>query len=114
VAQGKAWNKAKVLASLEEYFKLGYSRYKACMLIGLDQSTLTRWEQADPTLSLKIDSWIEWPNTLARRNWVSKLADSDYTASKEWLERRDKGEFSPKQEVENTGEITVKKVIVDA
>ena len=107
MAQGKAWDKDKVLESLEDYFKLGYSRYKACMLANVDLSLLSKWEAKSPELSLKINAWIEWPNTLARRNWIAKLNDQEYIASKEWLERRDRDDFSTKQVTEHQGEIAI-------
>ena len=98
--QGKEYTQEQrdqVLERLKPYFLLGYSRNKACILGKFDGSTLSRWEKDDPELSRKIDSWIEYPTSIARQNIVKKLNSEDIDTSKWWLERRDK-DMTPKQE----------------
>lgn len=115
MAQGKAYDKEKLLKVLEPFLKLGYTRNKACTLAGIDASVVYKWEKEDPELSVKIDSWIEFPNQEARRNIVNKITDEkDVETSKWWVERRDKDSFSPRQENinENTN-IEIKKTIED-
>jgi transcriptional regulator with XRE-family HTH domain len=98
MAQGKAWEKDAVLKVLEPLFRLGMTRRKACMTAGVHESTLSRWETDDIELSIKIDTWIKEPSRLAMMNWVDKVKEGDYQASKDWLERKEKDEFSTKTE----------------
>lgn len=95
----RPYNKKEILESLEPFFRLGYSRYKACKLIGFDEGLLNKWEKADSTISVKINSWIADANIKARKVWVSEIENGNYQASKEWLERKEKDEFSLKQEI---------------
>lgn len=106
MAQGKAWNKEKVIEQLKEFLQLGYSVNKACNLSGIAQSTVQTWIDNDEALRLKITSWQNEPNVLARRNWIealkkgnpTKYGEDKYTPSKDWLERKEKDEFSLRQE----------------
>jgi len=45
------------------------------------------------------------PNIQAKVNWIKKINTNDYQASKEWLERKSRNEFSLKQEVDIAGEM---------
>jgi transposase len=107
MAQGKSWNKEKIIELLKEYLKLGYSVNKACEISGIAQSTVQTWIDKDEELRLKINSWQNEPSVLARRNWIealkygkpSKFGDDKYTPAKDWLERKEKNEFSLRQEV---------------
>lgn len=100
MAQGKAWDKELILKSLEPYLSLGYSRYKSCVLAGFDEALLSRWEQKHPELTVRINSMINQPNAMARRNWVSAISNGDLDASQEWLKRRERDDFSEKQVVD--------------
>lgn len=108
--QGKAWDKEKVIEALEPYFKLDYSVNKACDIVGIPQSTVQTWIDKDEELRLKIDAWRAEPSVLARKNWVeairegkpTKFGPDRYTPAKEWLERREKSEFSTRTETDVT------------
>lgn len=102
MAQGIAWDKEKVVQALEPYFKLGCTRRKACKYAGFDHSVLVRWEQKHPELTPKIDAWISEPNEAARRAWIGKIKEGDYTAAKDWLDRIEKDDFSTKTINETT------------
>lgn len=107
MAQGKAWDKEKVLDVLEPIFKLGCSINKACEYAGIPPTTVITWYEKDPELRLKINSWQNEPSLLARKNWKkslvegrpSKFGPDIYTPAKEWLERKEKDEFSQRQEM---------------
>jgi transcriptional regulator with XRE-family HTH domain len=109
----KPYNKKAVLESLEPFFRLGYSRYKACKLTGFDEGLLNKWEKADSTISIKIDAWIAETNIKAREVWKEEIKQGSYQASKEWLERREKEEFSLKQEVVQESTSTNTNVNID-
>jgi len=98
MAQGSARNKEKTIELLSTHFKMGCSVKKACEYGGIPQSTVQTWIDADEELRLKIKLWQNEPNTLARANWIAKMAEGDYNSSKEWLSKKEKDEFSDRTE----------------
>lgn len=101
MAQGKAWDKNEVIEVLKPFFKMGCNVTKACRYAGIAQSTVQTWIEEDEELRLKINAWQSEPNALARANWLAKMAEGDYAASKDWVSKREKDEFADR--VENTG-----------
>jgi len=99
MAQGKEWNKEDVIEVMKPFFKMGCSVTKACSYAGMPQSTVATWIKADEVLRLKIGIWQNEPSVMARSNWLAKLAEGDYESAKEWLRRKEKDEFSERQEV---------------
>ncbi len=107
MSQGKARDKEKVIEELKELFLLGYSVTKACSISGIPQSTVQTWIDKDDGLRLKINKWQNEINILARKQWhtaisigrPSKFGLDTYTPAKEWLERKEKDEFSTREEV---------------
>ena len=53
----------------------------------------------DEEFRSKIEFYRDTPNVLARQTWREKIAKGDYQAAKDWLERKEKSEFSLKTEV---------------
>ena len=96
--QGKEWNKEKVIEVLKPYLKNANSIRKACRAAGISQSTVQTWIDNDSELRLKITSWQNEISEMARENWRNKIKSGDFTASKEWLIRKEKDEFCTKQE----------------
>ena len=99
--QGKKRNKEETLEVLKEFFQLGCSVKKACEYGGIPESTVATWIAADDALRIKIYAWQNEMNTLARRNWKDKMINGDYNASKDWISKKEKDEFSDR--IENTG-----------
>ena len=58
--------------------------------------------QEDEEFRSKIEFYKDTPNVLARQTWREKIAKGDYQAAKDWLERREKNEFSLKTEIDHT------------
>lgn len=111
MAQGKAYTPEQrevIIESLRSYLELGFSRNKACDLIGLDPSTLSRWATDDDALSMRLQSWENAINKVAMANIVDaikkegELDETRKETTKWWLERRMKTDFSPKIEQEHT------------
>lgn len=103
--QGIKYDKEEVMKALQQYFLLGYSRRKACMFVGVNSTTLSKWESKDPTLSAKIDGWKNSVNARARQVIAKKINDRknpDSELSKWWLERREKKSFSTRTEQDVT------------
>lgn len=108
MAQGKAFTpeqREMILESLRPHLELGFSRSKACKLVGLDESTLSKWSVADEALSMKLTSWENMTSALAMANIqmaIRKEAESDEDVRKEnswkWAERKEET-MKPKQDV---------------
>lgn len=109
MSQGKAWDKDKIINEvLKELFQLGYSVTKACDIAGIPPTTVQTWIEADEILRAKITKWQNEPNILARKQWIKAIStgidkkeNDSYTPAKDWLERREKSDFSTR--TENTG-----------
>lgn len=111
MAQGKAFTpeqKNTIIESLQAYLELGFSRNKACELVGLDPTTLSKWVQKDEALSIKLQSWENAINTVAMANIrdainkESEMDDARKETTKWWLERKMKQDFSTKTETDVT------------
>lgn len=118
MSQGKAFTKEQkeeIINSLKTYLQLGYSRNKACELVGLTPQTLSLWIKADEALLMKIKSWENEINVLARTNWRNAIQkDKDLLASQKWLEARERNEFGKNVDLTSGGEkLDLTKVIIE-
>lgn len=102
------YEKDELLELLKPYFLLGMSIHKACATSGLcDDQTILNWCE-DVEIRKKIESWQNYLSAKARNVVADKINQGSVEDSWKWLERKEKQEFSPKSEVENTGEINIK------
>lgn len=97
----KADPMVKFMPVLERYLILGYSLSKACQLGGLPWATVQEHYQSNAKFRQSVDSLIHAPNVKARANWVTKINQGDYGASREWLAAREREDFATR--TENTG-----------
>ncbi len=120
MAQGKAFTKEQkdsIIQSLKEYLELGFSRAKSCKMIGLSDSTLSKWVTDDEALSMKLEGWENAINRIAMSNIRQAIADESNEEDKRkeitkwWAERKMKDEFSTKIETENKTELTGELII---
>jgi hypothetical protein len=107
MSQGKAYTdeqRVMILESLKDYLEIGFSRSKACKMVGFDETTLSKWLSADEALSMKVQGWENAMNKLALANIrdammkESEMDDNRKDTSKWWSERRMKDDFSTRQE----------------
>ena len=107
MAQGKAFTEKEredILESLRPHLELGFSRSKACKLIGLDESTLSKWVKASEALSMKLTSWENTTNAIAMASIqmaIRKEAESDDLRKEnswKWLQTKEET-MKPKQDV---------------
>lgn len=93
-------DKEKTLELLRPYFERGWSITRACETSGLcDDQTILNWIKDDISIRAKIKSWQRLISDAAVDVWKAKIInDKDYQASKEWLERKEKSEFSTRSE----------------
>lgn len=101
MAQGYQFNKDEILQSLKPYFLLGMSITKACETLGnIQDQTILNWINDDPSIGVKIKAWQNYLSAKAREVWAARIQEGkDYTAAKEWLERKEKSEFSGRTEL---------------
>lgn len=109
MAQGKKFTeeqKTQAIESLRHYLEFGFSRNKACEMVGLNPSTLCRWIEADETLGMKVRSWENAINMVVMQNLkqaIEKESELNDDLRKEnswkWAERKMKDDgFSTRQE----------------
>lgn len=113
MAQGKAYTdkqREMILESLKDYLELGFSRSRACKMVGFDETTLSKWLSNDEALSMKVQGWENAMNKLALANLRDALLkesqsdDSKKETSKWWSERKMKEDFSTKLETDITSQ----------
>ena len=105
--QGKEFTteqKDTIVNSLREYLELGFSRNRACALIGLAPQTLSNWIKADEALGIRIEGYENAINKVALANIVQAVSkegeseDPRKETTKWWLERKMRGDFATRQE----------------
>ena len=109
MAQGKAYAQDKILESLRPYLELGFSRSKACKLIGLDETTLSKGAKSSEEVSMKLTGWENTMNALAMANIqmaIKKESESEEDVRKEnswkWLQTKEET-MRPKQDITTDG-----------
>lgn len=90
------------VTKIEKYLMLGYSLPRACELGGVPYTTVRDHIEKDESIRNKIDLLMNSVSLKARANVVERINNKDYHASVDWLERKEKNEWSKRQEL--TGE----------
>ena len=107
--QGKAYTpeqRASIIESLKPYLQLAYPRNRACDFIGFDATTLSKWVQADNSLSMKLTGW-ENEISLKARTKIRKDIESDKTdikSAENWLKKKDRQEFGDNMDLTTNGD----------
>lgn len=114
--QGKAFTKEQkdtIIQSLQDYLELGFSRNRACKMVGLAPQTLSNWIKEDEALGMKIEGWENAINKVVQANLrdailkESETEDVRKETTKWWAERKMRDDFSTKQEVESNATLTI-------
>ena len=108
MSQGKEYTKEqkdKIIKSLKPHLEIGFSRNKACDLIGLAPQTLSNWVKLDESLSMELQSAENTINTMVMANLHDAIRlegeqdkDARKDTSKWWAERKMKEDFSTRTE----------------
>lgn len=107
MAQGKAFTpkqRETIIESLGKNLELGFSRAKSCKMVGLDDTTLSKWVKADEALSMKLQNWENAINRIAMSNIRQQInsevdeKDNRKEMTKWWAERKMKDDFSTRTE----------------
>lgn len=96
-------NVEEYLAKIERYLMLGYSLNRACELGGVPRKTITDRMEKDEEFRRKVDLLSNSVSIKARANVVERINSKDYHASVDWLERKEKDEWSKRQELTGEG-----------
>ena len=107
MSKGKAYTpeeREDIVQSLKDSLELGFSRAKACKMIGLPDSTLSNWVVTDDVLGMKLQNWENAINRIAMSNIRQQITsevdekDNRKEMTKWWAERKMKDDFSTRTE----------------
>lgn len=88
-----------VIGKLEVLFAMGLSDREACLIADVNPSTLYEYCNKNPDFAERKELLKEKPKTKAKINLSKAIEAEDLDASKWYLERKAKDEFSTKQEI---------------
>lgn len=86
---------------LLDAFSNSFTDQEACLYANISKQTLYDYCKRHPEFSDQKEELKKKPNLKAKMNWLAKINANDYQASKEWLERKAKDEFSTKTTTES-------------
>lgn len=95
------------LAKLEFAFANSFTDEEASLYANIHISTLYRYCEDNIEFRDRKEALKKQPNIKAKLNWIKKMEEWEYQASKEWLERKSRDEFSLKQEINSKVEHTI-------
>lgn len=98
----------EVIAKLEEGFMLGLTDLECCLYAGISKDALYDYCNKYPKFSERKEELKKNPSIKAKRNILEAINNGDTDISKWYLERKNKDEFSLKQEVK--AEVSVTKL----
>ena len=90
----------EILTKLEYGFANSFTDVEASLYANISPRTLYRYIEENPEFWQRKEELKKQPNIKAKLNWMKKMNEEDYQASKEWLERKSRDEFSLKTEVD--------------
>ena len=105
----------EVVAKLEYGFMRGLNVTECCHYADIGRNCFYEYLQKHPEFKDRMEELQSNPSTQAKLNVVEAIENGDTELSKWWLERRNKTEFSTKQEVEaeTKSNVTIKVRLVD-
>ena len=100
----------ETVKKLLDAFSYSFTDEEACIYADISKKTLYNYCDKFPDFLHQKEVLKKKPNIKAKMNWIKKINDTDYQASKEWLERKARDEFSTKSEnkLDHTGELNIK------
>lgn len=100
---------------MEYGFMMGLNVTECCNYANISRQTFYKWLEKNPDFSDRMEELRSNPSTTAKLNVVEAIKNGDTDLSKWWLERKNKDEFSLKQEVsaDVKNDVTVVVELVD-
>lgn len=104
-----------VVSKLEYGFMKGLNVTECCHYADISRPAFYDYLEKNPSFSNRIEELRTNPSTKAKLNVVEAIENGDTDLSKWWLERKNKDEFSTKQEVsaDVKGDISITVELVD-
>lgn len=103
----------EIIMKLEQAFAIGASDLEACAFADVKSSTFYEYQKRHPDFLERKNRLKEMPNLRARRAVVGAFESHPDLALK-YLERKKKDEFSPRHELEHSGNEEKPIVVIDA
>jgi len=98
----------ETLRKLEEVFAIGGTDEEACFYADISKETLYEYQRKHPEYTDRKEALKQKPILKARQTVVKALDDAD---NAQWyLERKNKKEFSSRQEIDIQGELKISKL----
>lgn len=98
----------EVVAKLEMGFAKGFNKTECCRFAGISRDALYDYIERNPKFSDRIEVLRSHPSMKAKINIADRIEKGDIELSQWYLERRNRDEFSLKQEVAASVSSTVK------
>ena len=89
----------EVVSKLEYGFMKGLNITECCHYADISRPTFYEYLEKHPEFSNRMEELKSNPSTRAKLNIVEAIESGDTDLAKWWLERRNKDEFSMKQEI---------------
>ena len=104
-----------VVSKLEYGFMKGLNITECCHYADISRNCFYEYLEKNPDFKDRIEELKSNPSTRAKLNVVEAIENGDTDLSKWWLERKNKDEFSTKQEVsaDVKGDIEISIELVD-
>lgn len=105
----------EVVSKMEYGFMKGLNVTECCLYAEISRNCFYEYLEKNPDFKDRIEELKSSPSTKAKLNVVEAIENGDTDLSKWWLERRNKDEFSTKQEVsaDVKGDIEISIELVD-
>ena len=102
------------LKNLEECFRLGMPKIKACASVGIDRDTLLNYERKNPNFTAQIEFWQKAPYRKGleslissfttkviknKKGGIERIIPANYENIKFYLKSKHKDEFSERTEL---------------
>lgn len=106
---------SEIVAKLEYGFMKGLNVTECCHYADISRNCFYEYLEKNPDFNDRIEELKSNPSTQAKLNVVEAIENGDTDLSKWWLERKNKEEFSLKQEIQADvkEEITINVELVD-
>lgn len=95
-----------VVGKLEIGFAKGLNKTECCKFAGISRDTLYEYIKEHPEFSDRIEVLQSHPSMKAKFNIADRIEKGDIELSQWYLERKNKDEFSLKQQVDTTVTVT--------
>ena len=105
----------EIVGKLEYGFMKGLNITECCHYADISRNAFYEYCERNPDFKDRIEELKSNPSTKAKLNVVEAIEQGDTDLSKWWLERRNKDEFSLKQEInaDVNESVTVKVELID-